>query len=151
MRDLCKKCSKASFLRMSKLSPTELVVLLFCVSIVWRINHFLIASGILSRMIESRFSNWLDSGEEFDATETVDLNYDDESNSIQDNDGLSDRVSQQQQQRLALMYEVIYGNPRQYVDSDAARTWLWLVFALLLNIFCIQLELLLFQDMMGTP
>jgi hypothetical protein len=50
---------------------------------------------------------------------------------------------------LALTYEAIYGPSESYVESESSRTWLWFIFALLLNVVCIRIELLLFEDMMG--
>ena len=58
--------------------------------------------------------------------------------------------SEMTSQRLALTYEAIYGQPESYIESDSARTGLWLIIALLLNVVCIRIELLLFQDLMGT-
>jgi hypothetical protein len=51
---------------------------------------------------------------------------------------------------LALTYEAIYGPSESYVESETTRTWLWFIFALLLNVVCIRIELLLFKDMMET-
>jgi hypothetical protein len=34
---------------------------------------------------------------------------------------------------LALTYEAIYGPSERYVEAENTRTWLWLIFALLLN------------------
>lgn len=51
--------------------------------------------------------------------------------------------------RLALTYETIYGPSDTFIESENSRTMLWLIFALLLNMICIRIELLMFQEMMG--
>ena len=54
------------------------------------------------------------------------------------------------ERQLALTYDAIYGPSNQYVQSDSTKTWFWLLLALCLNVICIKIELLMFQDMMET-
>lgn len=53
-----------------------------------------------------------------------------------------------QQRDLFLTYEMIYGPLLKYVEAEEAKTWMWLILALLINVVCIQIELSLFQSIM---
>ncbi len=52
------------------------------------------------------------------------------------------------EERLARTYAVIYGPTETYMEAEETRTWLWLCFALLINVVCIRIELLLFENLM---
>jgi hypothetical protein len=91
------------------------------VGTIWTFNQYLISSGMLARAL----SNYVDpeEGDEDDSTT---------------------------EQRLALTYEEIYGPAERYAESESTRTWLWLIFALLLNVVCFRIEFLLFEDVMRS-
>jgi hypothetical protein len=52
------------------------------------------------------------------------------------------------ERQLSLTYDSIYGQAETYIEADETRTWLWLIIALLINITCIHIELLIFQNLM---
>lgn len=52
------------------------------------------------------------------------------------------------EERLAQTYAVIYGPiTDRYLEGEEARTWMWLIGALLINVVCIRIELILFQSL----
>lgn len=52
--------------------------------------------------------------------------------------------------QLALTYEAIYGPPTNFVESESTKLWMLVMFALLLNVICIRLEILMFREMMAS-
>jgi hypothetical protein len=96
------------------------------IAAIWLLNVRLISSGLLM----SAFGRYLEDEESVGDEESADaLNT---------------------ARRLALTYEAIYGPSESYVEAESTRTWLWLIFALLLNMICIRIELLMFQDMLPS-
>lgn len=102
-------------------SSTEMAVGFLLVGVIWTFNQYLISSGMLTRAL----SNDVDPEEGDDDDSTT-------------------------EQRLALTYGAIYGSTERYTESESTRTWLWLIFALLLNVVCFRIELLLLEDVMGS-
>jgi hypothetical protein len=49
---------------------------------------------------------------------------------------------------LALTYEMIYHPILSVLNAEETKTWMWLSVALLINIACIQIEIMLFQGIM---
>jgi hypothetical protein len=59
---------------------------------------------------------------------------------------LRDPVARRQD--VALTYEMIYEPILKILNAEETRTWMWLSLALLINVACIQIEIMLFQGIM---
>jgi hypothetical protein len=62
----------------------------------------------------------------------------------------SSHFSSQNHTLQYVYYEIYNQRLEYYLESESARTWLWLIWAILLNIVIIKLELILFQDLIPT-
>jgi hypothetical protein len=49
---------------------------------------------------------------------------------------------------IALTYELIYDPILSILNAEQTKTWMWLSAALLINVACIQIEIMLFQGIM---
>jgi hypothetical protein len=49
---------------------------------------------------------------------------------------------------IALTYEMIYHPLLSVLNAEEVKTWMWLSVALLINVACIQIEIILFQGIM---
>jgi hypothetical protein len=96
------------------------MVLIVFMGPIWFLNHYLVSSGTFLWVVR----NYSGLGEEI---------------SMQDSP--IDNAHQ-----LSRLYDKIYGSLVVFVESDSARTLLWLAFAMLLNLICITIELELFQE-----
>jgi hypothetical protein len=66
----------------------------------------------------------------------------------QDND--HHHLRQSTEEQLAQTYDVIYRPvTERYLEGEEARTWMWLIGALMINIVCIRIELILFDSLLS--
>jgi hypothetical protein len=108
-------------------------------------NDYAGVRGYESTIISSNPSTG-DDGDDDDGASTVSSQQQHEHNNI---DHTVDDTQPTTEQELEQTYEVIYRPMTQnYMEGENSRSWMWLMSALLINIVCIRVELILFDSLL---